>query len=177
MLMQSKLDQCESGNQEAVIAKKELDSCRRELSAVQTSERKLSHDLRTAKKNYRTLKDKKEVLYNQLNLEKTESENLRNRIRQLEIENDELHNQLNSLKPQKSRIQLLGQLPGGIDLWHGNFVQGEYVIAYELDSGLHQSVKTMLPKVYSRFRVEFKPDELSVSGRAGQLIRRVMVHH
>ena len=37
------------------------------------------------------------------------------------------------------------------ELWDENFVNGEYVIAYELSSGLHQDVQNMLPKVFSRF--------------------------
>ena len=38
------------------------------------------------------------------------------------------------------------------ELWDENFVNGEYVIAYELSSGLHRAVQSMLPKVNHRFR-------------------------
>ena len=33
------------------------------------------------------------------------------------------------------------------DLWHDNFVNGEYVIAYEFNSNLDSKIKHMLPKV------------------------------
>ncbi len=33
------------------------------------------------------------------------------------------------------------------DLWDQNFVNGEYIVAYEFEPGLHQNLKTMLPKV------------------------------
>ena len=32
--------------------------------------------------------------------------------------------------------------------WGQNFVNGQYLIAYELDYGLNQNVETILPKVY-----------------------------
>ena len=34
-----------------------------------------------------------------------------------------------------------------VQLWDQNFVNGEYIIAYEINPGLHHKVKTMLPKV------------------------------
>jgi len=37
-----------------------------------------------------------------------------------------------------------------VDLWDQNFINGEYVIAYELDSGLHPKLQSLLPKVCSR---------------------------
>ena len=36
--------------------------------------------------------------------------------------------------------------------WDQNIVNGEYVIAYELDYSLHQKLQNMLPKVYLLFR-------------------------
>ena len=47
-----------------------------------------------------------------------------------------------------------GQKPNGafidstIQLWNQNPVNGKYVIAYELDPGLHDKLKTKLPKVW-----------------------------
>ena len=38
-----------------------------------------------------------------------------------------------------------------IDLWDQNVVNGEYVIAYELNPGLDRKLQTMLPKVGVRF--------------------------
>ena len=95
--MQSKLDQCISGNQEAVIASKELDSCHEELSDLQ-------------------------------------KENRRSRWQQI-------------------AILRVATADSGIDLWHGDFENGEYVIAYELDSSLTRKLKFMIPKVRVRFRV------------------------
>ena len=34
-----------------------------------------------------------------------------------------------------------------VDSWDENFVDGEYIIAYEMDSDLHLELKRMLPKV------------------------------
>ena len=34
-----------------------------------------------------------------------------------------------------------------IDRWNQNFVNGEYIIAYEFDPGLHPKLQDMLPKV------------------------------
>lgn len=34
-----------------------------------------------------------------------------------------------------------------IDLWDKNFNNGEYVIAYKLNPGLHPKIKSMLPEV------------------------------
>ena len=34
-----------------------------------------------------------------------------------------------------------------IDRWNQNFVNGEYIIAYEFDPGLHPKLLDMLPKV------------------------------
>ena len=34
-----------------------------------------------------------------------------------------------------------------VDFWDENFVDGEYIIAYEMDSDLHLELKRMLPKV------------------------------
>ena len=42
-----------------------------------------------------------------------------------------------------------------VQLWDQNPVNGEYVIAYEMDPGLHWKLKTMLPKVC--FRVNVHP--------------------
>ena len=37
-----------------------------------------------------------------------------------------------------------------VQLWNENLVNGKYVIAYELDPGLDDELKTLLPKVYFR---------------------------
>ena len=39
-------------------------------------------------------------------------------------------------------------------LWDENIVNGEYIIAYELDYSLHQDLKNVLPKVYFIFRTQ-----------------------
>ena len=92
--MQSKLDQCNSGNQDAVIIRKELDSCRYELTEEHNSKEQLSLNLINAKGNTKTLEDENEVLQIQLNSEKEENENLRNRIRQLKNENIRIQSEL-----------------------------------------------------------------------------------
>ena len=39
------------------------------------------------------------------------------------------------------------------DLWHDNFVNGEYVIAYEINSYVHSKIKYMLAKVRFQGRI------------------------
>ena len=34
-----------------------------------------------------------------------------------------------------------------LDLWDQNFVNGEYIIAFELNPDLHHKIRSMLPKV------------------------------
>ena len=199
--MQSKLDHCETDNQEKVIIKKELDSCRDELTDEQNSKQQIYQDLqgakqnikaledenkrynrsmRSANRNIETLKDEKKVLQNQLNSEKAENDNLRNQIRQLKKEksievgklsnqNQDLQNSLDSCQvriksiqselnqcqsgnqwnPVPNRIQRLDALVDSLiklGLWHENFVDGEYVIAYEIN-GLDSKIQRMLPQV------------------------------
>ena len=100
-------------------------SCRGELFAVQRSERNLDQSLQSARRNIKTLNNEKELL----------------------------ENQLNSCSEQ-SRIQQLGNLPGSMYLWHGDFVNGQYVIAYAFDYGLNQNVKSMLPKVIIKIEIK-----------------------
>ena len=40
------------------------------------------------------------------------------------------------------------------NLWDQNIVNGEYIIAYELDYSLHQDLQNMLPKVYFILRTQ-----------------------
>ena len=37
-----------------------------------------------------------------------------------------------------------------VDLWDKNIVNGEYIIAYELNSGLDHKIQDMIPKVCLR---------------------------
>ena len=41
-----------------------------------------------------------------------------------------------------------------VDLWNQHFVNGEYVIEYELDPSLHQTLQKLLPKVRSLLRIK-----------------------
>ena len=77
--IQSELAQCKSGNQDAVLTRKELDLCHNELTEEQNSKEQLSRNFQSANGNIKTLQ-------NQLKSEKAENENLRNRIQQLESE-------------------------------------------------------------------------------------------
>ena len=43
-----------------------------------------------------------------------------------------------------------------VDLWDQNFINGEYVIAYELNPGLHPKLQSMLPKVCFSFKDSMK---------------------
>ena len=40
------------------------------------------------------------------------------------------------------------------NLWDQNLVNGEYIIAFELNPGLHHKIRSMLPKVSSRLRLK-----------------------
>ena len=173
--MQSKLDQCESGNQDAIITHNELDSCRGELTDEKNSKQRIYQDLQSSKRNIETLEDDKKVLQNQLNSEKVESDRLRDRIRKLENENQRLNSANQNLPNSPDLCQLkiksiqskldqcqsgwINQLRdqpiaidlaySGMNLWDQNFVNGRYVIAYELNSDLDSKIKLMLPKVRS----------------------------
>ena len=51
-----------------------------------------------------------------------------------------------------SNVDIWGAYPKSkIDLWDQNFVNGKYIIAYELNPYLHEKLKSMLPKV--RFQI------------------------
>ena len=165
--MQSKLNQCDSGYQDAIITKNELDSCRGELTDEQNSKQQIYQDLQNAKRNIKTLRDDKNVLQNKLNLEKTENDNLRHQftavqksekklskrlknaqqsIDTLKDEKEVLQNQLNLLNLKKQREKIRGL--ADYALWDNYFVNGEYVVFYELESRLHRNVQDMLPKVH-----------------------------
>ena len=146
--MQSKLDQCESGNQDAIMTQNELVSCRDELTnehnlkqqiyqKLQSAKQKVkileddnkrhSQSLQSAERNIETLKDDKKVLQNQLNSEKTESERLRDRIRKLENENQGLHKQNQNIQNSIDSCQETGKitfkrLSVSSDLMKSNFV-------------------------------------------------------
>ena len=110
--------------------------------------RNLYQSLQSARSNIKTLNNEKEVLENQLNSEKAENDNLQNSLAKVisEFSSCQSGNQWNQLS---SRIQQLENLLADldIDLWHQNFVNGEYVIAYEFNYGLNSEIKSMLPKV------------------------------
>ena len=93
---------------------------------MQKSEKKLSKRLKNAQQSIDTLIDEKEILQNQLNL------------LNLKIQ------QCRGYQLEKIRDALAGS---EMDLWHENFVNGEYVIAYEMNHGLDPKVQLMLPKV------------------------------
>ena len=165
--MQSKLNQCDSGYQDAIITKNELDSCRGELTDEQNSKQQIYQDLQNAKRNIKTLRDDKNVLQNKLNLEKTENDNLRHQftavqksekklskrlknaqqsIDTLKDEKEVLQNQLNLLNLEKQRKKI--RRLAGYYLWDNNFVNGEYVVSYALEPRLSRNVQDMLPKVH-----------------------------
>ena len=46
------------------------------------------------------------------------------------------------------KLALLRAYPdAAVDLWDQHFVNGKYVIGYELDPSLHQTLQIILPKV------------------------------
>ena len=117
--LQSKLDQCESGNQDAIITKNELDLCRGELTDEQNSKQQINQDLQSAKENIKTLKDQnkklnqslqsakrnietlkddKKELQNQMVSEKAESKRLLDKTRKLENEKQRLNNRNRNLE-------------------------------------------------------------------------------
>ena len=189
--IQLKLDQCKSESQDAVKSKKELDSCRDELTDERNSKEQIYQDfqsskqniktledenkrhnrsMRSANRNIETLKDEKKVLQNQLNSEKAENDNLRNQIRQLK---NERNNEERNLNNQNQNLQKR-PLYTYTDLWHENFANEEYVIAYEINPWLDNKLQRMIPKVSLEFRVTFIRFESFISGRTGQMIIKLM---
>ena len=68
--LQIKLESCENGNQDAMVCRKELDSCRDELLDEKNSNDKQYKKLRAAKRNIKTLEDQNEALHKQYENEK-----------------------------------------------------------------------------------------------------------
>ena len=66
--------------------------------------------------------------------------------------------------------QVLRSYPDSkVDLWDQNVIKGEYVIAYELNPGLHPKLQSMLPKVCFSFKDSMKNvyfDNLRIKVRA-----------
>ena len=91
---ESKLYQCESGNQNGVISRKELELCRKELSDEQNSKDHLNKTLQNVEESLEALKDENNALQNQLTSEKAKNENLQNQIRELEKENTRIKSEL-----------------------------------------------------------------------------------
>ena len=132
--MQSELDQCQSGYQEAVIIRKELDLCLDELTDEQNSKEQLFQNLRNAQGNITTLKDDKEKLQGQLNSEKAENENLRNRIQQLENENprfrsESSQNQLEMSDKVRGLTNENENLQSSLDMCQKNLIK-KYTMPY-----------------------------------------------
>ena len=90
---ESKLYQCESGNQNGVISRKELELCRKELSDEQNSKDRLNQTLQSIEKSLNVMQDKNDELQNQLTSEKAENENLQNEIQQLKSEKIKLQSE------------------------------------------------------------------------------------
>ena len=114
--LQSKLDQCESDNQDAIITKHELDLCRGELTDEQNSKQQIYQDLQRAKKNIKTFQDDKKILQNQLkssneiiDSEQAESKRLRDQTRKLEEEIQSLKNQNRNLQNSLDSSQETGK--------------------------------------------------------------------
>ena len=78
--MQSKLDQCESDNQYAIITKNELESCRGELTDEQNSKQQIYQELQSAKRNIKTLEDRIGKLENENQDLSNENQNLQNSL-------------------------------------------------------------------------------------------------
>ena len=145
----------------------DLQSAKQNIKTLEEENKRHNRSMRSANRNIETLKDEKKVLQNQLNSEKGENVDLRNQIRQLKriIEVRNLNNQNQNLqnsfdscqdKIKSIRIQQLECLPvSEYDLWHENFVNGEYVIAYELNDSLDSKLQTMIPKVSLELRLTF----------------------
>ena len=41
----------------------------------------------------------------------------------------------------------------GVDLWDQNLVNGEYIIAFEMNAGLGQSLRNLLPEVSNSLKL------------------------
>ena len=98
--LQSKLDACQSGNQDVILCETELDLCRDELIDSQNEQTKLTEKLRKTENNLKFLKNKNDALQNELASEKTKNENLQNQIRELEKENTKIKSELSNNRRQ-----------------------------------------------------------------------------
>ena len=98
--LQSKLDACQSGNQDAILCEKELDLRRDELIDSQNAKIKLAEKLRKTESYLKSLENKNDALQNELASEKTKNENLQHQIRELEKENTKIKSELSNYRRQ-----------------------------------------------------------------------------
>ena len=84
--LQTKLDQCESGNHNGVICRKELELCRNELSDEQKSNEQLNHTLQNVEESLEAVQNENDAFQNQLTSEKAENGNLQKEIQKLKSE-------------------------------------------------------------------------------------------
>ena len=76
-----KLEECKSGNEDAVIPRKELDLCRDELSDELNQKNQLNQNLQVLQNQLASEKTENENFKTQLTAEKAEIQDLRSRIR------------------------------------------------------------------------------------------------
>ena len=119
----------------------------------------MQNQLNSEKAENDSLRDRIRKLENENKYEPDQCrENLTITSRELSVvrrSEEKLHQKLLEMQDRYKhavRMQQLGKLryatSGSItNLWHDNFVNDEYVIAYELNSNLDSKIKRMLPKV------------------------------
>ena len=112
----------------------------------------------------RQLKNEKSIEVRNLNNQNQKLQNslesCQNRLKSIQSELDQCQIS-NYWNPVLNRIQQLEHLPlSEYDLWHEHFVNGEYVIAYELNDDLDNTLQRMIPKVSLEFRLTFIRYEL-----------------
>ena len=115
--LKSELKKCQSGYQDAVISRKELDLCRDELSDELNEKNKLNRNLKALQNENNSLQNQlasktaeNENFKTQLTAKEAENEDLRSRIQRLESDNAELQSQLSRNQHETSNeIQAMTQ--------------------------------------------------------------------
>ena len=106
--LQKKLESCESGNQDEMILRKELDLCRDELLDEKNLNDQQYRNLRLAERNIKSLEGENDELQNQLTAEKAKIQNLQNRIQQLESDLSRMQSQSSqNQREMRKKVQVL----------------------------------------------------------------------
>ena len=134
-------------------------SANRNIETLKDEKKVLQNQLNSEKAENDNLRNQIRQLKKEKSIEvgklSNQNQDLQNSLDSCQVRIKSIQSELDQCQTGKqwnsvpNRIQQLENLRAlaRIDLWHENFVGGEYVIAYEMNSFLDSNIKRMLPKV------------------------------